>query len=131
MKLQQMVDQFNSVFMVGRARRATTGTVAEQALVISVIEEELNELDDALRNGDVVEALDAFVDIIYATAQQARKLGMPLEEALAEVHRSNLSKLDENGEPIFRNDGKVLKGPNYEAPDLAMVLELQGMKKYG
>jgi len=124
--LEAMVDQFNQTFQVENYSSPSVGTVSEQALVLSVIDEELNELDDALRAGDLVEALDAFTDIIYATAQQARKLGMPIDAALREVHRSNMSKLDENGNPRIREDGKILKGSNYSKPDLhTVILEAQ------
>ena len=64
------------------------------------------------------ECLKELADLVYVAYQYAENLGWDLDEALDRVHKSNLSKLDENGNPIYREDGKVLKGPNYQPPDL-------------
>ena len=65
------------------------------------------------------ECLKELADLVYVCYQYAENMGWPLDEALNLVHLSNLSKLDEDGEPIYRDDGKVLKGPNYLPPDLS------------
>ena len=65
------------------------------------------------------ECLKELADLVYVCYQYAENMGWPLDEALDRIHLSNLSKLDEDGEPIYRDDGKVLKGPNYLPPDLS------------
>lgn len=64
------------------------------------------------------EVLKELADLVYVCYQYAANLGWDLDEALRRVHQSNMSKLDENGQPIYREDGKVLKGPNYQPPNL-------------
>jgi len=72
----------------------------------------------------LIEAADALADIRYVTDGAALEWGIPLEKCLREVHRSNMSKLGEDGKPILRADGKILKGPHFTLPDLASILEL-------
>ncbi len=90
---------------------------------LDLIEEEYLELKEATYGDDLVGLLDGLADILYVTYGMAITLGLPIDEAFAEVHRSNMTKLDENGEPIFREDGKLLKGPNYEPPSLERFCE--------
>jgi len=95
------------------------------ALRVGLLEEEVQELKDALEAGDIVEVLDALTDIQYVLDGAYLSFGLShlKETAFVEVQRSNLSKLGEDGQPIRReSDGKVLKGPNYSAPDLAQFL---------
>ena len=68
------------------------------------------------------ETLKELADLVYVCYQYAENMNWFLDEALNRVHESNMSKLDEDGKPIYRNDGKVLKGPNYEAPDLSYLI---------
>lgn len=80
-------------------------------------------------NTNLREAADALVDIRYVTDGAALEWGIPLEKCLREVHRSNMSKLGEDGKPILRADGKILKGPNFTLPDLESIIELyKGVK---
>jgi len=94
-------------------------------LRINLLQEELDELKDALKDGDLVETLDALVDLQYVLdgaflSFGLQNLKMP---AFEEVQRSNMSKLGEDGKPIVReSDGKILKGPNYSPPDIAQFL---------
>ncbi len=74
---------------------------------------------------DTVETADALGDLIYVIYGMALETGIPLADVLAEIQASNLSKLDENGKPIYRSDGKVLKGQNYFPPNIARVLGLE------
>lgn len=92
------------------------------ALRIELIAEELNELFDACENKDIVEVADALTDILYVTYGAGHSFGIDLDKCFTEVQRSNMSKLGEDGKPIYRDDGKVLKGPNYSEPDLKSVL---------
>ena len=89
-----------------------------QNLRVSLIEEELSELKEAIKNKDIKEVADALTDILYVTYGAGHAFGIDLDQCFDEVQRSNMSKLDENGKPIFNENGKVLKGPNYFKPNL-------------
>ena len=91
-------------------------------LRIELIAEELEELWDACEQKDIVEIADALTDILYVTYGAGHAFGIDLDECFKEVQRSNMSKLGEDGKPIYREDGKILKGPNYSEPDLKSVL---------
>jgi predicted HAD superfamily Cof-like phosphohydrolase len=94
-----------------------------QQLRLDLIAEEFSELKAAVSEGNLVEIADALTDILYVTYGAAHAFGIPIDECFEEVQRSNMSKLDIDGRPIFREDGKVIKGPNYSKPDLQMVLQ--------
>jgi len=91
-------------------------------LRIDLIEEELNELKEAIKNKDIVEVADALTDILYVTYGAGHSFGVNLDECFDEVQRSNMSKLGEDGKPIYNDSGKVMKGPNYFAPNLKKLL---------
>tara|TARA_B100001113_G_scaffold63456_1_gene48544 strand:+ start:186 stop:569 length:384 start_codon:yes stop_codon:yes gene_type:complete len=93
-------------------------------LRIELIVEELNELIDAKEDKDLIGIADALTDILYVTYGAGHAFGIDLDECFREVQRSNMSKLGEDGKPIYREDGKVLKGPNYSEPDLKKTLQL-------
>ena len=88
-------------------------------LRIDLIEEELKELKDAIKKKDLKEAVDALTDILYVTYGAGHAFGIDLDKCFDEVQNSNMSKLDENGKPIYNENGKVMKGPNYFKPDLS------------
>ena len=92
-------------------------------LRIELIQEELQELIDACGAKDIVEVADALTDILYVTYGAAHAFGIPIDECFKEVQRSNMSKLGEDGKPIYREDGKVMKGPAYFKPDLKNILQ--------
>ena len=92
-------------------------------LRIELISEELQELVDACDANNIIEVADALTDIIYVTYGAAHSFGIPIDECFKEVQRSNMSKLGEDGKPIYREDGKVMKGPNYSVPNLKNVLQ--------
>ena len=92
-------------------------------LRVRLIEEELNELKEAILNKDLKEAADALTDILYVTYGAGHAFGINLDNCFEEVQKSNMSKLDINGKPIYNNDGKVMKGPKYFKPDLKKFLE--------
>ena len=100
--------------------------VPEKQLRIDLIAEEFEELQEALAADDVVETADALADLLYVVMGAAITFGVPIDEVVDEVHRSNLSKLGEDGQPIRREDGKILKGPGFFTPDIAGVLERHG-----
>ena len=92
----------------------------------SLIEEELSELKEAIKNKDIVEVADALTDILYVTYGAGHAFGIDLDKCFNEVQNSNMSKLGEDGKPIYREDGKVLKGPNYFVPNIAGILKKHG-----
>ena len=87
-------------------------------LRIDLIKEELDELNEAMNNKDLLEVADALTDILYVTYGAGHAFGIDLDKCFDEVQNSNMSKLDENGKPIYNDSGKVMKGPNYFKPDL-------------
>ena len=94
-------------------------------LRIELIAEELEELWDACEKKDVTEIADALTDILYVTYGAGHAFGIDLDKCFQEVQNSNMSKLGEDGKPIYRDDGKVMKGPNYSEPNLKKVLHLE------
>ena len=88
-------------------------------LRIDLIKEELEELTEAMNNNDLREVADALTDILYVTYGAGHAFGIDLDKCFEEVQNSNMSKLDENGNPIYNESGKVMKGPNYFKPDLS------------
>ena len=88
-------------------------------LRVDLIKEELEELTEAMNNKDLLEVADALTDILYVTYGAGHAFGIDLDQCFEEVQNSNMSKLDENGKPIFNDAGKVMKGPNYFKPDLS------------
>ena len=88
-------------------------------LRIDLIKEELGELQEAMKNNDLLEVADALTDILYVTYGAGHAFGIDLDKCFEEVQNSNMSKLDENGMPIYNESGKVMKGPNYFKPDLS------------
>jgi predicted HAD superfamily Cof-like phosphohydrolase len=91
-------------------------------LRVELIDEELRELKQGLANNDLIEVADALTDLLYVVYGAGHSFGIDLDECFKEVHRSNLSKLGDDGRPIKREDGKILKGPNYSPPNLLNVL---------
>jgi predicted HAD superfamily Cof-like phosphohydrolase len=90
-----------------------------------ILFEEVAELEEAALKGDMVETADAIIDCMYILIGHALEFGLAdkLPALFDEVHRSNMSKLGPDGRPIYRQDGKVLKGPNYSPPDLKTIIE--------
>ncbi len=91
-------------------------------LRIDLIKEELDELIGAMKNKDLLEVADALTDILYVTYGAGHAFGIDLDKCFDEVQNSNMSKLDENGKPIYNDSGKVMKGPNYFKPNLSKIV---------
>tara|TARA_Y100001980_G_C14401526_1_gene197653 strand:+ start:172 stop:543 length:372 start_codon:yes stop_codon:yes gene_type:complete len=87
-------------------------------LRLSLIKEEVQELSEAIQKKDLLEVADALTDILYVTYGAGHAFGIDLDKCFDEVQASNMSKLGEDGKPIYNEDGKVMKGPNYFRPDL-------------
>ena len=88
------------------------------SLRLDLIKEELAELEAAINKKDIKEVADALTDILYVTYGAGHAFGINLDECFKEVQNSNMSKLGEDGKPIYNEKGKVMKGPNYFKPDL-------------
>ena len=88
-------------------------------LRIDLIKEELDELQEAMKNNDLLEVADALTDILYVTYGAGHAFGIDLDKCFDEVQNSNMSKLDENGKPIYNDAGKVMKGSKYFKPNLS------------
>ena len=93
------------------------------ALRVSLIKEELDELIEAMNKKDLVEVADALTDILYVTYGAGHAFGINLDDCFKEVQNSNMSKLDKDGKPIYNDKGKVMKGPNYFKPDLSKFIK--------
>ena len=105
----------------GQELKTNSGLSSEKinSLRLSLIYEELEELKKAISDNDIVEVADALTDILYVTYGAGHAFGIDLDKCFDEVQNSNMSKLDENGKPIYNEYGKVMKGPNYFKPDLS------------
>ena len=92
-------------------------------LRFDLIKEELNELEQAMKQKDLKEVADALTDILYVTYGAGCAYGIDLDKCFKEVQRANMSKLGNDGKPIYNDKGKVMKGPNYSAPNLKQFVE--------
>ena len=97
------------------------------SLRYDLIKEELDELKEAIDNRDIKEVADALTDILYVTYGAGHAFGINLDKCFEEVQKSNLSKLDKNGKPIFNDSGKIMKGENYLKPDLNSIINSKWM----
>ena len=91
-------------------------------LRIDLIKEELEELQQAMKDKNLLEVADALTDILYVTYGAGHAFGIDLDKCFDEVQNSNMSKLDENGKPIYNESGKVMKGPSYFKPNLSKFI---------
>lgn len=117
-----MVEDFMNAFGQDVEKTPVMTGVAE--LRYELIREELEEMREALDTKDLVGIADALADLLYVVYGAGHSFGLDLDACFNEVHRSNMSKLDKNGKPIYREDGKVLKGEDYSPPDLKSTLLL-------
>ena len=113
------VEIFMKIFGQDVKNKPSFSTDKINKLRIDLIVEELNELKEAMKNKDLLEVADALTDILYVTYGAGHAFGINLDKCFNEVQNSNMSKLDENGKPIYNQSGKVMKGPKYFKPDLS------------
>lgn len=122
----EAVKAFHSAFKLGHREspKADLGK-DKNTLRFNLMKEENEEYLEAANSNDLVEVADALGDMLYILCGTIIEHGMQhkIEEVFDEIQRSNMSKLDTNGEPIYREDGKVLKGPNYFKPDIGSILD--------
>lgn len=118
------VHEFHEVFKIGNADTMKAIDERDYTLRYNLLKEENDEYLDAAQKGDIVEVADALGDILYIAFGTLLKHGLhhKIDEVFDEIHRSNMSKLDENGQPIFREDGKIMKSSLYFKPDIKSIL---------
>lgn len=125
------VKQFHNAFNHPVADKPALLTSKRTAMRLGLIEEEVNELREAIslmqsehnRSADIiVDMADALGDILYVAYGFAAELGVDIDAVFDEIHASNMSKLGDDGKPIYREDGKILKGKNYQPPDIEKVV---------
>ena len=120
------VEQFHDAFGIGNNYKPTVElSEADIELRFNLMKEENEEYLEAAKEGDMVEVADALGDMLYILCGTILKHGMQdkIEEVFEEIQRSNMSKLDADGKPIYREDGKVLKSDLYFKPDIKAILE--------
>ena len=119
----EKVGNFMKTF--GQEVKTKSGLSTEKInkLRVSLINEELEEFKEAIKNNDLKEAADALTDILYVTYGAGYAYGIDLDKCFKEVQRANMSKLGEDGKPIYNEKGKVMKGPNYIEPNLKQFVE--------
>ena len=119
----EKVGVFMKTFGQNVKQSSSFGSEKINALRISLIKEELDELIEAMNKKDLVEVADALTDILYVTYGAGHAFGINLDDCFEEVQNSNMSKLDKDGKPIYNDKGKVMKGPNYFKPDLSKFIK--------
>ena len=118
----ELVAEFMRAFEQDVHSDTTLREAETRALRYELIREELEELHEAFSAKDIVEVADALADLLYVVYGAGHAFGINLDECFLEVHRSNMSKLGEDGKPVKRFDGKIMKGPGFFAPDLESIL---------
>jgi len=127
MDVAAAVAEFHHAF--GRPVRRQPSADVDPALArlrVDLVQEEVGEFIAASEQGDLIGIADALADIVYVVYGTALTYGIDLDVVLREVHRSNMSKLDSDGKPVLRPDGKVLKSDRYVRPEIAAALGLPG-----
>ena len=119
----QKVKTFMETFGQEVKNKGSFGSNKINQLRYNLIKEELDELKKAMDNKDLLEVADALTDILYVTYGAGHAFGINLDKCFDEVQNSNMSKLDDNGKPIYNDAGKVMKGPKYFKPDLNKFLK--------
>ena len=119
----EKVGFFMKIFGQEVKTSAALSTDKINSLRISLINEELEELKKAISENNIVEVADALTDILYVAYGAGHAFGIDLDKCFKEVQDSNMSKLGEDGKPIYNEHGKVMKGPKYFKPDLSKFLK--------
>jgi len=125
-KQLEAVSLFHKTYDLAVRHKPTIAVPKEQPILrFNLMAEENEEYLEATKNKDIIEVADALGDMLYILCGTILDHGLQykIEEVFAEIHRSNMSKLDSDGKPIYREDGKVLKGPNYSEPNLKQILD--------
>jgi len=123
--MQDKVEEFHRVFKTHIADKVGFPEMKIRAMRIRLLAEEMDEYITGEQTDNIVEVADGLADMLYIIFGTAVSYGIPLEKVFDEVHASNMSKLDANGNPIYREDGKILKGPNYFKPRIKEILDAE------
>ena len=118
----EKVGLFMSTFGQEVKKKSELSSDKINTLRLSLIQEELDELTKAIKEKDILEVADALTDILYVTYGAGHSFGINLDKCFEEVQKSNMSKLGKDGKPIYNENGKVMKGPDYFKPDLSKFL---------
>lgn len=118
-----LVEEFMTAFGQDVEKGASMPDRKTAMLRLKLILEEYEELETAVEEHHLVGIADALTDILYVTYGAGHAFGINLDECFEEVHESNMSKLGPDGKPIYRDDGKVMKGPDYREPDLRKIIK--------
>ena len=119
----EKVGVFMKTFGQEVKKKSSFSTEKINKLRVSLINEELEEFKEAIKNNDLKEVADALTDILYVAYGAGHAFGINLDKCFDEVQQSNMSKLGDNGKPIYNEAGKVMKGPKYFKPDLSKFLK--------
>ena len=119
----QKVKNFMETFGQEVKSRPSFSSKKINKLRYNLIKEELDEFKQAIDNNDLLEVADALTDILYVTYGAGHAFGINLDACFEEVQNSNMSKLGDDGKPIYNDQGKVMKGPNYFKPDLSKFIK--------
>ena len=119
----EKVGVFMKTFVQNVKQSSSFSSEKINALRVSLIKEEVDELIEAMNKKDLVEVADALTDILYVTYGAGHAFGINLDDCFEEVQNSNMSKLDKDGKPIYNDKGKVMKGPKYFKPDLSKFIK--------
>ena len=118
----EKVGLFMSTFGQEVKKKSELSSEKTNSLRLSLIQEELDELTKAIKEKDILEVADALTDILYVTYGAGHSFGINLDNCFNEVQKSNMSKLGKDGKPIYNENGKVMKGPDYFKPDISKFL---------
>ena len=118
----EKVKQFMQTFGQEVKTKASFSDDKTNQLRLDLISEELEELKNAMESKDLLEVADALTDILYVTYGAGTAFGIDLDKCFDEVHNSNMSKLGDDGKPIYNDQGKVMKGPKYFKPELSKLI---------
>ena len=118
----EKVGLFMSTFGQEVKKKSELSSEKINSLRLSLIQEELDELTEAIKENDILEVADALTDILYVTYGAGQAFGINLDKCFDEVQKSNMSKLGKDGKPIYNENGKVMKGPDYFKPNLSKFL---------
>ena len=121
----EKVKNFMETFGQDVKNKPSFSTDKINKLRYDLIKEELDEFKVALDSKDILEVADALTDILYVTYGAGHAFGIDLDKCFQEVQNSNMSKLNENGKPIYNEDGKVMKGPKYFKPNFKKIINLK------
>lgn len=120
-----MVKEFHEAFGHAAPEEVTVGDEDLWNFRMMLIEEELLELREGIKQKDIVEIADALADLVYVTLGSAVSMGLNFNDIFMEVHRSNMSKLGEDGRPIYNEHGKIIKPDGWQAPDISKYIKEQ------